>query len=292
MSPMMAALDDAEGAGVPPGLPPVVDAHVHVFPQRLFEAVWRWFDTHGWPIRYRLGAEQVIDFLLSRGVDHLVALAYVHKPGMARELNSWMANLVAERPQVTGLATVMPGEPEVRSILEEAFGLGLAGVKLHCHVQAFAPDDPAVAEIYQVCADHGRPVVMHAGREPRSPAYHCDTYEICSVERVDQVLGDHPLLKLCIPHLGADEIDGYERLLDRHDNLWLDTTMMLADYFPQRPSRRLLEARPERLLYGTDFPNLPYAWDRELRRLREYGLREDTLCRILGGSARDLFALE
>ena len=62
-------------------------------------------------------------------------------------------------------------------------------------------DDPAVAEIYQACSDHGRPVVMHAGREPRSPAYPCDTHAICSVDRVEQVLRDHPRLRLCIPHL-------------------------------------------------------------------------------------------
>ena len=61
------ALDDPEGDAVPTGLPPVVDAHVHVFPDAVFDAVWRWFDRHGWPIRYRLHAEAVVDFLLARG---------------------------------------------------------------------------------------------------------------------------------------------------------------------------------------------------------------------------------
>ena len=80
----MPALDDAEGARVPTSLPPVVDAHVHVFSDGMFEAIWRWFDAHGWPVRYRLFARDVIDFLLSRGVEHAVLLHYAHEPGIAR----------------------------------------------------------------------------------------------------------------------------------------------------------------------------------------------------------------
>src|SRR6185369_11232995 len=81
------ALHDAEGASIPAGLPAVVDAHVHLFPDNLFAAIWRWFGAHGWPIRYELNSPAVVDFLLSRGVSRIVALAYSHTPGLARILN-------------------------------------------------------------------------------------------------------------------------------------------------------------------------------------------------------------
>jgi predicted TIM-barrel fold metal-dependent hydrolase len=278
----LAALDDAEGAAVPAGLPPVVDAHVHVFPERVFESLWAWFEQHGWPIRYRLRAEAVIDFLLGRGIDHLVLLHYAHKGGMARALNRFVAELCADRPRVTGLATVMPGEPGAADVLEEAFALGLKGVKLHCHVQCFAPDDPALDEVYAACARHGRPLVMHAGREPKSPAYRCDPHALCSAARVERVLQRFPDLRLCVPHLGADEYEPYRRLIERYDNLWLDTTMLLAGYFPGEAPWSLVEARPERILYGTDFPNLPYAWDRELRLIVGRGLSAEARARHRG----------
>ena len=51
----------------------------------------------------------------------------------------------------------------------------------------------------------------------------------------------------------------------------------------------MLEARPERVLYGTDFPNLPYAWDRELSRLVERRLGEEALAALLAGNARELY---
>jgi len=288
----MPALDDEEGPALPSGLPEVIDGHVHLFPPPLFEAIWKWFHEHGWPIRYQLHADAVLRFLFERGVTRVVALHYAHKPGIARGMNQWMADLVARWPRVLGTATVFPGEEGAADILREGFARGLRGVKLHCHVQCFGPDDPAMHEIYAACAERGVPLVIHAGREPSSPAYACDPYEICAASKIDRALSDYPTLRICVPHLGADEFDAYERMLERHDNLWLDTTMMLADYFALDGAWRLLDVRPDRVLYGTDFPNLPYAWDREVRRLAERGLRDEHLEQVLGGVARELFGLE
>jgi hypothetical protein len=82
----MPSIDDSEGDQVPEILPPVVDAHVHLFPDHILASIWRWFDRFGWPIRYKLTSSRAIEFLLSRGIDHIVALHYAHKPGIAREL--------------------------------------------------------------------------------------------------------------------------------------------------------------------------------------------------------------
>jgi predicted TIM-barrel fold metal-dependent hydrolase len=267
----------------------VVDAHVHVFPERVFEALWRWFDTHAWPIRYKLQAREVLNFLFSRGVSRAVALHYAHRPGMARALNDFVAQLCAEEPRLIGLATVLPGEEGARGILEEAFAKGLRGVKLHCHVQCLAPDDAKLHEVYEACVAADRPLVMHAGREPSSPAYGCDVYALCAVERVERVLKDHPKLKLCVPHFGADEFDGYAKLLERYDGLWLDTTMIGSEYFPLTVPPKLFEVRPARVLYGTDFPNIPYAWDRELRKLLGRKLGDEVEAGLLGQNALRLF---
>lgn len=260
------ALDDAEGSAVPDGLT-VIDAHVHLFPPRLFDAIWRWFDTHAWKIRYRLHAEEVVEFLVRRGVHRFCALHYAHKPGMARSLNAFVAEIARAHREVIPLATVFPGEPEAKSIVKDALGtLGLRGVKLHCHVQRMAADDPRLDDVYALCEDMQRPVVIHAGREPSSDAYGIDTRALCAAAQIERVLQRFPRLPLIVPHLGMDEFDDYARLLDRHENLWLDTTMAIAGFhFPDAPTS-LFPARAARLLYGTDFPNIPFAWDRELRR--------------------------
>jgi hypothetical protein len=61
LTPDEAALDDL--------LPldrPIVDAHVHLFPDALFDRPWHWLETQAWPIRRRLYADQVVAFLQRR----------------------------------------------------------------------------------------------------------------------------------------------------------------------------------------------------------------------------------
>lgn len=280
---------DEEGARVPEGLR-LFDAHVHLFPERLFHAIWRWFDQHAWPIRYRLHAEQVVEFLSSHGVNRFTALVYAHKPGMAGSLNAFVAGLARAHACVVPLGTVMPGEPDAGRIVREALDkLGLRGIKLHCHVQRLSPDDPRLDEVYRACADAGRPVLIHAGREPSSPAYGVDTRALCAADRIERVLQRHPKLKLVVPHLGADEFDAYFALLEKYEHLWLDTTMAVADYLPQGPRPDALLRHADRLLYGTDFPNIPFAWDRELKKLLQQPLSEAQREALFWGNAERLF---
>ncbi len=290
-------LNDPERKEVPRGLGDglalgVVDAHVHLFPDRLFEAIWGWFDQHAWPIRYRLTSERVVEFLASRGVTRVVALHYAHKPGMADGLNRYVLDLARRFPEVIPTATVFPGEPGAPDVLRRAFGEGARGIKLHCHVQKLAADDPRLDEVYEAAAEARRPVVLHAGREPSSAAYGVDTRALCSVDAVERVLHRHPGLTLVVPHLGADEFDEYEALLDRHAGLYLDTTMSIAGYFPRGPDLGILRRRADRLMYGSDFPDLPFAWSRELEVLERAGLDAAQRALLLGGTARRLFCGE
>jgi predicted TIM-barrel fold metal-dependent hydrolase len=137
-----------------------------------------------------------------------------------------------------------------------------------------------------------KPLLMHAGREPKSPQYACDPYLLCGAEKVEQVLSDYPELKLCVPHMGADEYEDFQRLMTDYDNLWLDTTMTLSDYLFLDFKSDLGALRKDRIIFGTDFPNLPYAWDRELKRLCKMNLSQRSLGLILGRNAKTLFSIQ
>ncbi len=286
------AVNDSEGMAVPSSLPDVTDSHVHIFPDGIFRAVWKWFDAYGYPIRYRMSAGELIRFLLSRGISHIVALQYAHKPGIAYELNQYMAELCRLHPgKITGMATVFPGENEAGNILKQAFALGLKGVKLHCHVQCFEMNSNEMNILYELCLSEKKPVVMHVGREPNSPAYSCDPRVLCSADKLENVLRSFPELKICVPHLGADEYLPYKNLTEKYDNLWLDTAMVLTDYFPGNRPVPLNEMRTDRILYGSDFPNIPFAWDRELKEMEKLHLPEEDLKRILGKNAAEFFSI-
>ncbi len=288
----LAALGDEEGEQVPPGLR-VVDAHVHLFPDRVFEALWDWFDAHAWEVRYRLSAPRVLEFLFERGIEAVVALTYAHKPGISEGLNAFLAEQVAPWPRAVGLGTVLPGEPGTSQIVRAAFEEhGLAGVKLHCHVQCLAADDPAIDPVYAECAAAGKPVLIHAGPSPACPGYRCDPRTLCDAGAVQRVLERHPGLTLVVPHLGADLYAEFEALLDGFPNLWLDTTMALTDFLPiAGPDTGYLARRWDRLLFGTDFPNLPFAWDRELEVVLGTDLTPEQRDAILFGNALRVFGL-
>lgn len=273
-------------------MPPVIDAHVHVFPGTIFSAVHKWFDEHAWRIRYRMNSSQIFSFLLSRGIRHVIALQYAHKPGIADQLNRYMVEKCkAFDGRVTGMATVFPGEDQAEDILQEAFDAGLGGLKLHAHVQCFDMNSDEMHRLYGCCQRNKKPIVMHVGREPKSEAYNCDPYRICAAEKLEAILAAYPDLRFCVPHLGFDEISAYRELIERYDNLWLDTTMAITEYFPIEEEIVLKRYRPDRVMYGSDFPNIPYAWDRELKALASENLPFDTLQKITFENAVEFFNL-
>ena len=187
---------------------------------------------------------------------------------------------------------VFPGEENSEKILQEAFDSGLNGLKLHAHVQCFDMNSEHMNRLYECCRINRKPVVMHIGREPKSTAYHCDPYKLCKAGKLENVLKDFPTLKICVPHLGFDETDAYRKMIEKYDNLWLDTTMVITDYFQLEEKTDLSQYRPDRIIYGSDFPNIPYAWDRELKELKAARISPDTLEKISGKNAADFFNLK
>lgn len=293
LQPDMPSINDREGSHAPVGLPPIIDAHVHIFPRNLSAAIHRWFDTNAWPIRYRLTSSRIFEFLLSRGIQHIVALQYAHKPGIAVYLNRYMAEQCQEyKTQVTGMATVFPGEDNAENILQQAFDDGLKGVKLHAHVQCFDMNAEYMNRLYECCRKNSKPILMHVGREPKSSAYNCDPHQLCSAAKLERVLQDFPELNICVPHLGFDETAAYRELIEKYNNLWLDTTMVITDYFSMQEKIDLRHYRADRIMYGSDFPNIPYAWDRELKVLKTADLDFSILQKLTSRNAADFFNLK
>lgn len=271
----------------------LIDAHVHLLPDRLMTAIRSWFDTHAWDIRFRGSVDESVAILLAGGVDQMVALPYAHKPGMARALNDFTGEVAARHPSVIPCCTVFPGEEGEEALLDEALGRdGFRGVKIHSHVMKIAPDDARLDPVWRASARYRKPVVIHCGPEPSlDGAYGIDTRTVSGAERLSRALDRHPSAIVIVPHLGADEFEQFEALLSRHENLHLDTTMAISGYFKYGPDLEMLRRNPRRILYGTDFPNLPYEWDRELKIIRGLKLPEEDEAAILGGNAARLFSL-
>ena len=77
------------------------DAHVHLWPPKMLQALWRWFDEHAWKIAFRASAEASLEALSAMGVARCVSLVYAHRAGIAEGLNQYAAQMARAHPMVT-----------------------------------------------------------------------------------------------------------------------------------------------------------------------------------------------
>ncbi len=77
--------------------PGIIDLHVHVFPDRMFEAVWKRFKSVGWGFQ-REYIDQISKTLIAHGVVRAVGLSYAHKVGVAKPLNCFMETVARTDP--------------------------------------------------------------------------------------------------------------------------------------------------------------------------------------------------
>ena len=269
---------------------PVIDSHVHAFPEPVFEAVKKWFSAHAWEFHAKGAILDLIRAPFNQGVTGMVLMNYAHRPGIADYLNQFTGCLLKEIPNSVGLAAVHPEDDNPREIIKRAFNdYGLCGVKMHCHVQKTPPDSPSWYPIYEAVLEMDGIMNIHAGREPAIDAYGLDVHTISGADRVERVLSRYPELKLIIPHLGYDEPDRFYGMLDVYPNLRLDTTMMLGGFFGVEIDRRKLIEYADRIFYGSDYPHIPYEAVTEVGSLMAMELGEEASRKILYENAAAFF---
>jgi len=266
--------------------------HVHLHPPRLADAIHRHFTERGWVSPHSFEPEIVQDTLRAHGVERFCCMSYAHRAGIARSINAWMAETARRLPDAIPLGAVHPDDPDCDGVVDEALhDLGLAGLKIHCSVQRVAPDDSRLFPVYERVIDAGRFMVLHAGTLPYRDAY-------TGVDRVRPVLARFPALRLCVAHLGAFDHAAFLALMDAYPNLWLDTTMALAP-----DARRYVGATPDavttdellrhqdRILFGSDFPLVPYPYEEERRWAIERELPAPVQRKIFHDNARRFLGL-
>ncbi|MET0453614.1 MAG: amidohydrolase family protein [Mycobacterium sp.] len=277
------------------GLPGIVDVHTHFMPKSVMDKVWQYFDAAGplvgrvWPIAYRSDEEARLDTLRSFGVRAFTSLVYAHKPDMASWLNQWSAQFAAATPDCLATATFFP-ERGAEAYVAAAIDGGARVFKAHVQVGGYDPTDPLLDGVWGVLEDAGTPVVIHCGSGPQ-PGPHTGPGPIGAV------LARYPRLRLVIAHLGMPEYGDFLDLCDRHSEVRLDTTMVFTPFveelmpFPRSDLGRL-RAVGDRILFGSDFPNIPYGYVEALQVLTALdGVDEEWLRGVFHDNAARLFEL-
>lgn len=217
-----------------------------------------------------------------------------------------VAETLALTRLVPGLSAIGVADPtradaehlrRVESILAAKQVCALKGYLGYLH---YAPDHPGYRPYYELAERYQLPMIFHTG----------DTYSPCAKLRyaqpllVDDVAVDHPKVKFVLAHLGNPWLIDAAEVIYKNVNVWADLSGLAvgdAASFAAEERREILEEtqqelrrafryaeRPNRFLYGSDWPLVPMA---EYRVFIAAAIPEPYHALIFEDNARALFQL-
>lgn len=164
--------------------------------------------------------------------------------------------------------------------VEDELGAGrVKALKGYSGYVYFGPDSPEYAPYYRLAAKYGLPFIFHTG----------DTYSVrAKVKyahplRLDEAAVDNPDVQFVMAHFGNPWLADAAEVVYKNENVWADLSGLLVGddaAFDDMARRGALDEvaadvrramryaeRPDRFLYGSDWPLAP------MRRYREFAER-------------------
>lgn len=276
------------------GLPGVIDVHTHFMPTNVMAKVWDYFDQAGpltgrpWPINYRFDEDERVAVLRKLGVLAFTSMVYAHKPDMAAWLNAWSRDFAARTPDCLHTATFYPESSAPHYVAQE-LAAGVRIFKVHIQVGDFDPNDPLLDPVWGLIEEAGTPIVIHCGSGPAPGRF-------TGPERIHRLLARFPRLRLVVAHMGLPEYGEFLDLTEQYDGVHLDTTMAFTDFtnektpFPDDQLPRLVDVG-DRILFGSDYPNIPYPYPHGLEAVERLGLGDDWVRGVLHDNAARLLGV-
>jgi len=266
----------------------MIDVHTHLHPPKLARAIRKWFaENSSWKLTFSTEPQDVAQHLKENGVTRFLFCSYAHKPGIAREINEWLAQTSKELGRFgLPLATVHPADTDYVDYYKAALADGCIGLKIHEDVQKLQIDSPQFEPIMDVTEKSNGVILVHVGHIPWSD----DTDN--GPDRLKAVLSRHPDLTVIVAHMGVPDTVEYVALTEQFPNLFLDTTMVVNSASPMRRSvtPELMEKHQKNILFGSDFPNIPYAYKDDIAEINRFVPTDAARAAIFSKNAERLLA--
>jgi predicted TIM-barrel fold metal-dependent hydrolase len=177
--------------------------------------------------------------------------------GAQKDDPAWIAAAVRKYPDriLPAVPVPDPTASDAGSRLEAAIGRGKAHAIGEVHLRQLSrkidrdPTTPAFAQVLEVAAKHGLPVVVH------------DELNDKAADALAKALAAHPRAVIVLAHAGEATPARLEPLLARHPNLVVDlsgmhfqrTPALATETGPLDPSwKALIEKTPDRFVMGID----------------------------------------
>lgn len=275
-----------------------IDVHCHFFPSQIFEAIWKFFEQRdndnrikGWPVFYKLPTEKLVEILKSYNVKFYTTYNYAHRENVAEYINEWTYKFKIINPQAIPFGCVWPDDKNRIEYIKKIFNeYDFYGIKIQPLVQKFHLYDRRMYKIYDLIIDKGKWLTVHIGTAPYRNEY-------VGYKNFLKFLKRYPNMNIIVAHMGGFEYKKFINLLDRYENLYLDTAMIYIpnNIFPERtrmrPTPELLLSHQDRILFGSDFPNIPYDYKNSTKGLLNFDLPRKFYENIFYNNAKQIFNL-
>jgi|SRR5208283_1034561 len=250
----------------------IIDFHVHLFPDKLFDAIWDSFaKIYNWNIIHRYYYEGCIARLRQAGVGTIVYSNYAHRAGIAEGLNRWNIKILEEYEDLYCFAAYHPDDDNALEMAQRLLeNPKIIGFKLQLLVQNIYPSDERLFPLYEMVIKKNKHILFHTGTGPVANKF-------VGLEPFLKVVKKYPELPATVAHMGAHEYTGFIGLLDRYPRLYLDTAFcfMSPPYAGYNLGPDYLEKYKSRILYGSDYPNLIMPREEEIENLLKMGLSRE-----------------
>jgi uncharacterized protein len=282
----------------------MIDVHVHVTSSKLpgIRAEHPLLDGPEPPLARLLKAE-----MEGAGIKQILAMGR-HDPPSSDPLG--IAGILRLASFLQGLHAIGAIDPAKNSTdhlqgVEAALKAGkVKALKAYLGYLHHGPDSPGYVPYYELAATYKLPVVFHTG----------DTYSSKAKLRfahpllVDEVAVDHPNVRFVLAHFGNPWLVDAAEVVYKNDNVWADLSGLIVGdealfqghFQARKPIPEIADAilgvrqamrytgKPDRFLYGSDWPLAPMAG---YRKLIEAIVPPDQRQAVFVDNARDLFGL-
>lgn len=260
----------------------ICDAHIHLFPDRLMQAILVWFEKQGWTMPYQQPIQDLLNYLETIGVTSAFVLGYVHKKDMAAGINLWLKELCEKHSWLHPFAALHQEDPKLESILSQALDeWNFPGVKIHTFVQKVSVNDERLWPMYRMLCERQKGLILHLSGMPIESPH-------TRVETLWDVLRSLPNLKVTIAHMGLPKDFSLSvKLAASYPNVYLDTAFILGNprFSVQEEWLKAIDANPTKFIFGSDFPVMDYSPKDAIQVLQQLPLAEEVKTQLLWDNA-------
>jgi len=212
-----------------------------------------------------------------------------HRPGGWVVSNDTIAQVVREYPgRFVGVAAVDLEKPvaAVRELERAVTQLGFKALRVVPWLWNRPPNDKLYYPLYVRCIELGIPFCTQVGHT--GPLMPSETGR--PVPYLDEVALTFPELTIVAGHIGHPWTDEMIGVAWKHERVYIDTSAYLPRYYPPALLHYLKTYGQDKVLFGTNFPQLSFA--RCVEQAKALDLSDEVRAKFFRENARRVFDLD